>query len=170
MSFTEQVAKQLHKGACIQKAFNSISNKNTDKGQESVETETTKETSPTKSTSASHHFATIFCGNSVVTKYHQQLPNDSAIMELHPLVIHWFEKEVNDTDSDLHGVSKITVYCKYIREQRLVSLKLEFKFLKCILSLLKYFTRNPSKFFDYYYVTSVLAENFFSSLEKFSSM
>jgi len=48
--------------------------------------------------------------------------------------------------------------------------KEEFKFLKCILSLLKNFTRNPSKFFDYYYVSSVLAENFVSSFENFSSM
>ncbi len=55
-----------------------------------------------------------------------------------------------------------------IREQQLVSLNLEFKFLKCILSVLKYFTRNPGKFFDYYYVSSVLAENFVSSFEKFS--
>jgi len=116
LSFTEQVAKRLHEGACIQKAFNSISDKNTDKGQESVETETTDDMSPTKSTSASHHFATIFCGNSVVTKYHCRLQNNSAITELHPLVIHWFEKEVNDAGSDLHGVSKITVYCEYRRE------------------------------------------------------
>jgi len=114
--FMEQVAQRLHEASCINKARNSImsfeplksvyvANDPSDVGN-NIESEL-----------IGNHFATIWADNNYTVEYRKRRCKGSAKTELHPLVIHWFERELSNPVSDLYGKSVIRIYCEYKRDK-----------------------------------------------------
>jgi len=58
-----------------------------------------------------HNFATIINGITLTVKYEKIWHKRIAAGILHAIVVHWFEKELSDINSDLFGKSIIKIYC-----------------------------------------------------------
>jgi len=112
----EQVAQHLHEASCIHKAKNSIMSVDTIKDVHVV-TDPSDDNNDIESELIGNHFATIFADNNCRLEYQKRCYNASARTELHPLIIHWFERELFNPVSDLYGKSVICIYCKYKRDK-----------------------------------------------------
>jgi len=64
-----------------------------------------------------NHYATIFAKNDCRIEYRKRRKNASMITELHPVIIHWFERELFNPVSSLYGKSVIRIYCEYKRDK-----------------------------------------------------
>ena len=89
----EQVAQRLHESSCIHKAKNSIMLLDTIQDVHVV-TDPSDDDNDIESELIGNHFATIFAENNCKIEYRKRQKNASMRTELHPLIIHWFEREL----------------------------------------------------------------------------
>ena len=112
----EQVAQRLHESSCIHKAKNSIMSVDTIKDVHVV-TDPSDDDNNIESELIENHFATIFADNNCRIEYQKLCKNASMRTELHPVIIHWFERELLNPISVLYGKSVIRIYCEYKRDK-----------------------------------------------------
>jgi len=112
----EQVAQRLHEASCINKARNSIMLLDPLKAV-NVVTDPSDVDNNIESELIGNHFATIWANDNCTVEYCKWHSKALARTELHPLVIHWFERELLNPLSDLYGKSVICIYCEYKRDK-----------------------------------------------------
>jgi len=89
----EQVVQCLHEASCIHKAKNSIMLMDTIQDVHVV-MDPSDDDNDIESELIGNHYATIFADNNCRLEYWKQHKNASMRTELHPLIIHWFEREL----------------------------------------------------------------------------
>jgi len=91
--FMEQVAQRLHEASCINKARNSIMLLDPFQAM-NVVTDPSNVDNNIESELIGHYFATIWANDNCTVEYRKWRSKTSARTELHPLVIHWFERGI----------------------------------------------------------------------------
>ena len=64
-----------------------------------------------------HQFATMFGVNGCQIVYHKCRNGTQCRLELHPLILNWFEKEVKDVESEFFKAPAIKIYSEYRRNR-----------------------------------------------------
>jgi len=110
LCFMDQVAQRLNEMSCIQKAMMFIDPPtpacNAEPNNEEIESHV-----------VGHQFATMFGVNGCQIVYHKRHNGTQCHLELHPLILNWFEKEVKDVESEFFEAPAIKIYSEYRRNR-----------------------------------------------------
>ncbi len=113
----DQVAQQLHEMLCIQKAMKFIEPLFACNPCNHMPNNVDADNPDIVSDLVGHQFATIFWNNDCHVVYHKHRNGTQCLLELHPLILNWFEKEIKDSQSPFFKAAAIKIYSEYKRNQ-----------------------------------------------------
>jgi len=111
----DQVAQRLNEMSCIEKAMMFIDPPTL--ACNALQNNFNANNNEIESHVVGHQFATMFGANDCHIVYHRHQNGTQCCLELHPLILNWFEKEVKDSESQFFEAPMIKIYSKYRRNQ-----------------------------------------------------
>jgi len=102
---------------CIQKAMKFIESSLTCNPCNQMQNSVDVDNPEIVSNLVGHQFATIVWNNDCHIVYHKCCNGTNCLLELHPLILNWFEKEMNDSQSPFFEAAAIKIYSEYKRNQ-----------------------------------------------------